>query len=165
MICEKPRGFSANVWDLIGKWWREREGSAGGGFLTRQFWHWIKERSRRGTELVWEGEGGSAALWFISIWAREGDTRWCTAQRRLRCPEEEDGGRRVGHGPEWPGGPNASWAVAERKQWRKWAGPQGWLGQNGKSALDLIFQILFQGFELKIKGFKYFQIKFELRSN
>jgi hypothetical protein len=33
-----------------------------------------------------------------------------------RCPEEEDGGRRVGHGPEWPGGLNASWAGAERKQ-------------------------------------------------
>jgi hypothetical protein len=85
-------------------------------------------------------------------------------RRRLGHPEEE-GWHRVGHGPEWPGGPNASWAGVERKQWIKWAGPQGWLRRNGKSASDFIFQILFQGFELKIKGFKYFQIKFELRSN
>jgi hypothetical protein len=37
-------------------------------------------------------------------------------RRRLRRPEEEEGGRRVGHGPEWPGGPNASWAGVERKK-------------------------------------------------
>jgi hypothetical protein len=36
-------------------------------------------------------------------------------RRRLGRPEEEEGGHRVGHGPEWPGGPNASWASAERK--------------------------------------------------
>jgi hypothetical protein len=30
------------------------------------------------------------------------------------CPEEEEGeGRRVGHGPERPGGPNATWASVD----------------------------------------------------
>jgi hypothetical protein len=44
-------------------------------------------------------------------------------RRRLRRPEEEEGGRQVGHGPEWPGGPNASWAGVERKKMKKvgWA--------------------------------------------
>jgi hypothetical protein len=42
------------------------------------------------------------------------------------CPEKEEGeGRRVGHEPEWPGGPNATWAGTEGKQRRKWNGPQG----------------------------------------
>jgi hypothetical protein len=69
---------------------------------------------------VREGEGGQAALRFISIRAREGDTRRRMARRerrrRLGRPEEEEGGCRVGHGLEWSGGPNASWAGAERKQ-------------------------------------------------
>jgi hypothetical protein len=54
---------------------------------------------------VREGEGGWAVLRFISI-----------QMRRLGRPEEEEGGHRVGHGPEWPGGLNNSWAGAERKQ-------------------------------------------------
>jgi hypothetical protein len=30
------------------------------------------------------------------------------------CPKEEEGeGHRAGHGPEWPGGPNATWASAD----------------------------------------------------
>jgi hypothetical protein len=37
-------------------------------------------------------------------------------RRWLGRPEEEDGGHRVGHGPEWSGGPNASWADMERKK-------------------------------------------------
>jgi hypothetical protein len=42
------------------------------------------------------------------------------------CPEKEEGeGHRVGHGPEWPSGPSATWVGAERKQRRKWDGPQG----------------------------------------
>jgi hypothetical protein len=66
---------------------------------------------------VQEGEGGWAALQFISIRPREGDTQRCMARRRqLDRPEEEEGGHRVGHGPEWPGGPNASWAGVERKR-------------------------------------------------
>jgi hypothetical protein len=35
----------------------------------------------------------------------------------------------------------------------------------GKWAAETVFQILERGFEFKIKGFKYFQIKFELESN
>jgi hypothetical protein len=65
---------------------------------------------------VQEGEGGRAVLRFISIRAREGDTRRRMARRRLGRPEEEEGGCRVGHGPKWPSGPNASWAGAERRQ-------------------------------------------------
>jgi hypothetical protein len=38
-------------------------------------------------------------------------------------------------------------------------------GPKWKIGFGFDFPILFQGFELKIKGFKYFQIKFELRSN
>jgi hypothetical protein len=38
---------------------------------------------------------------------------------------EEEEGHRVSHGSEWPGGPNATWAGAERKQRRKRDGPQG----------------------------------------
>jgi hypothetical protein len=38
--------------------------------------------------------------------------------------EEEDDSRRWA-GPGWPGGLNATWAGAERKQRRKWDGPQG----------------------------------------
>jgi hypothetical protein len=38
-------------------------------------------------------------------------------------------------------------------------------GPKWKIDFGFDFSILFQGFELKIKGFKYFQIKFELRSN
>jgi hypothetical protein len=42
------------------------------------------------------------------------------------CPEKEEGeGRWVGHGLEWPGVPNATWAGAGRKQRRKWNGSQG----------------------------------------
>jgi hypothetical protein len=41
--------------------------------------------------------------------------RW-ERRRQLGRPKEEEGGRRVGHGPEWPGGLNASWVGAERKQ-------------------------------------------------
>jgi hypothetical protein len=42
------------------------------------------------------------------------------------CPEKEEGeGHRVGHRPEWLGGLNNTWAGAERKQRRKWNGPQG----------------------------------------
>jgi hypothetical protein len=64
---------------------------------------------------VREGEGSRAALLFIFIRAREGDT-WCRMARRLGHPEEEEGGHQVGHGLEWSGGPYASWAGAERKQ-------------------------------------------------
>jgi hypothetical protein len=39
------------------------------------------------------------------------------------------GGRRLPGGPEWPSGPNATWADEERKQ--KKDGPQGRLGRNG----------------------------------
>jgi hypothetical protein len=39
--------------------------------------------------------------------------------------KEEGGGHRVGHGPEWSGGPNATWASVERKQRRKGNGKQG----------------------------------------
>jgi hypothetical protein len=38
--------------------------------------------------------------------------------------EEEDDSRRWA-GLGWLGGPNATWASAERKQRRKWDGPQG----------------------------------------
>jgi hypothetical protein len=41
--------------------------------------------------------------------------------------EEEDDSRRWA-GPEWPSGPNATWAGAKRKKKRD--GPQGRLGQN-----------------------------------
>jgi hypothetical protein len=34
--------------------------------------------------------------------------------------EEEDDSRRWA-GPEWPGGPNATWVGAERKQKKRWA--------------------------------------------
>jgi hypothetical protein len=47
--------------------------------------------------------------------AHDPAARW-ERRRRLGRPEEEEGGCRVGHGPEWLGGPNASWAGVERKQ-------------------------------------------------
>jgi hypothetical protein len=44
-------------------------------------------------------------------------------------------------------------------------GPARMTGPKWKIGFGFDFPILFQGFELKMKGFKYFQIKFELRSN
>jgi hypothetical protein len=47
-------------------------------------------------------------------------TGWVAAARA----EEEDDSR-MWAGPGWTGGPNATWAGAERKQRRKWVGLQG----------------------------------------
>jgi hypothetical protein len=41
----------------------------------------------------------------------------------------------VGHGPEWPGGPNASWAGAERKKNKEESGlGRGWAGKRREEA-------------------------------
>jgi hypothetical protein len=65
------------------------------------------------------------------------------------------------------------------KRWAKRAGSTEWVGlaaglakcfqakikDLNRWALDLIFRIDFKDFEFKIKGFKYFKLDFELRSN
>jgi hypothetical protein len=72
------------------------------------------------------------AVRFVHSSEEKGDGQRRSAAARERaaalghCPEKEEGeGHRVGHGPKWPGWPNATWAGAERKQRRKWNGPQG----------------------------------------
>jgi hypothetical protein len=97
----------------------------------------------------------------------------------------DGGARRSGAGAS--GGSRALSREGRRAPSGPWARVAGWaechLGRRGektkkkmewatrmtglkwKISFRFDFPILFQGFELKIKGFKYFQIKFELRSN
>jgi hypothetical protein len=57
-----------------------------------------------------------------------------------------------------------SWAGYEKSQENgEWDADAIWAEK--RIELHIWFWILFQGFEFKIKGFKYVQTKFELRSN
>jgi hypothetical protein len=49
------------------------------------------------------------------------DGRW-----RLRRPREGDEGGAGRAGPEWPGGPNATWAGAERRKKREMGRKDDW---------------------------------------
>jgi hypothetical protein len=64
---------------------------------------------------VWESEGGRVALRFISIRAREGDTRWRMARR---CTGRGDGGSGV---------------LRKKKEGAGWA--MGWSGRVGRMTL------------------------------
>jgi hypothetical protein len=117
-----------------------------------------------------------------------GNESYGTSVRFIHSSEEKgDGWRRSGVGVS--GGSRALSREGRRRRvlGGPWAGVAGWaechLGQHEektkkrmewaarmtgpkwKIGFGFDFPILFQGFELKIKGFKYFQIKFELRSN
>jgi hypothetical protein len=63
------------------------------------------------------------------------------------------GGTRLSGGLEWPGGPNATWAGAERKQKKKMGHKDDWatmvLGCAEKKKKS--FQILIQGIIFKFK--------------
>jgi hypothetical protein len=79
-----------------------------------------------------------------------------------------EGRRRRALGGPWAG--VAGWAEChlgrrgeKTKNKMEWAARM--TGPKWKIGFGFYFPILFQGFELKIKGFEYFQIKFELRSN
>jgi hypothetical protein len=65
------------------------------------------------------------------------------------------GGRRLPGGPEWPGGPNANWAGAERKQKKEMGRKDDWaemvLGCAEKKKIKKSFQILIQGIIFKFK--------------
>jgi hypothetical protein len=63
---------------------------------------------------VGQKEGGRASLRFGSLRMEEG-TATPTGQVAAARAEEEDDSRRWA-GLEWPGGPNATWAGAERKK-------------------------------------------------
>jgi hypothetical protein len=76
------------------------------------------------------GNGGAALLqkgkWRRRSLGRGGGARrdgsWPDGRWRLVHPREGDEGRADRAGPEWSGGPNATWASAERKQKKKrWA--------------------------------------------
>jgi hypothetical protein len=76
---------------------------------------------------VGQKEGGRAALRFGSPCAEEGATTPTGRVVAARAEEEDDSRRWAG--PEWPGGRNATWAGAERKQkkerWAAWmTGPK-----------------------------------------
>jgi hypothetical protein len=82
------------------------------------------------------GNGGAAPL-QKGRWRRRGIGRGGSARRdgsrpdgrrRLGRPRKGDEGGVGRDGPEWSGGPNATWAGAERKKKRD--GPQGRLGRN-----------------------------------
>jgi hypothetical protein len=76
------------------------------------------------------GNGGAAPL-RKGKWRRRGlgrgggarhDDSRPDGQRRLGRPREGDEGGAGRAGPEWPSGPNATWAAAERKQKKeRWA--------------------------------------------
>jgi hypothetical protein len=82
------------------------------------------------------GNGGATPL-QKGKWRRRGIGRGGGARRdgsrpdgrrRLGRPRKGDEGGAGRDGPEWSGGPNATWAGAERKKKRD--GPQGRLGRN-----------------------------------
>jgi hypothetical protein len=80
----------------------------------------------------------------------------------------QEGRRRREPGGPWAG--VAGWAEChlgrrgeKTKKKMEWAARM--TGPKWKIGFGFDFPILFQGFELKIKGFKYFEIKFELKSN
>jgi hypothetical protein len=117
-------------------------------------------------------EGYGTAVRFIHLSKEKGDGRRRTAQRRgserrlsstvpRRKKEKGDGWAmgRSGRVGRMPLGPARREKKEENGMGRKDDRPKWKIG------FGFDFPILFQRFELKIKGFKYFQIKFELRSN
>jgi hypothetical protein len=107
------------------------------------------------------------------------DTKWLSliTETYLKGLDAHSGGSRAlsqeGRRRREPGGPwagVAGWAEChlgrrgeKTKKKMEWAARM--TGPKWKIGFGFDFPILFQGFELKIKGFKYFEIKFELKSN
>jgi hypothetical protein len=80
----------------------------------------------------------------------------------------QDGRRRRASGGPWAGvagWAECHWGRREEKTKKKMEWAARMTGPKWKIGFGFDFPILFQGFELKIIGFKYFQIKFELMSN
>jgi hypothetical protein len=106
-------------------------------------------------------EGYGTAVRFVHSCEERGDGWRCTTQR---CGSEQQLSgtvprRKKEKGTGWAMG----WSGEKTKKKMKWAARM--TGPKWKIGFGFDFPILFQGFELKFKGFKYFQIKFELRSN
>jgi hypothetical protein len=106
-------------------------------------------------------EGYGTLVRFVHSREEKGDGRRCKAQR----PRSEQ--RLSGTVPRRKKEKGAGWAMGRSgentKKKMEWAARM--TGPKRKISFRFDFPILFQGFELKIKGLKYFQIKFELRSN
>jgi hypothetical protein len=136
-------------WRCLGVWrpfigpgrqWRGAEAvSRWCGFYSPSVFEGFKRRGR-GFDEVWLDEGrGRDDAWLGFSRCTGGAWRTTAATgRTVAVALATEGGRRasVDHVPEWPGGPNATWAGAERKQrkTKKWDGLQGWLGWNQRWA-------------------------------